>query len=103
MAAAAALLAGCASNKIDWGSRVGNYTFDDVVLEMGPPDKVATLQDGTKVAEWLTSKGRRMGGSFFISRGRFIHSTPDFEGPDYYMRLIFDQDGRLTSYKQVVK
>ena len=45
-------LTGCATrNKIDWSARVGNYTFDQTVLELGPPDKQTKLSDGTVVAE----------------------------------------------------
>lgn len=93
---------GCATSKIDWASRVGNYTFDDAVLEFGPPDKSATLQDGTKVAEWLTYRGRGGGGTFY-SVGRVVHHVPEGPSPDYYIRLSFDPDGRLTGYRRVVK
>src|SRR2546421_12998193 len=37
------LMAGCASTpKVDWNSRVGIFTYDQVVAEMGPPDKSST-------------------------------------------------------------
>ena len=50
-------LVGCASTKIDWNSRIGNYTYDQAVTELGPPDKQAKLTDGTVVAEWMTRRG----------------------------------------------
>jgi hypothetical protein len=103
LASAAVLFFGCATNRVDWQSRVGNYTFDQAVLEMGPPDKVADLKDGTKVAEWLTSRGRSLGGSFIVTRGGYVHHIPDPEGPDYFIRLAFDPEGRLTDFKRVVK
>jgi hypothetical protein len=54
----AILFAGCATQKkIDWAGRIGNYTFDQAVTELGPPDKQAKLQDGTVVAEWLVRRG----------------------------------------------
>ena len=98
----AALFAGCATNRVDWESRVGNYTYDQVVLEMGPPDRVAELTDGSRVAEWLTSRGRSGGGTLFLTRG-YIHHIGDYEGPDYYIRLTFDPEGRLTSHQRVIK
>ena len=45
-------LSACKSTpKIDWNGRVGNYTYDQAVMELGPPDKTATLSDGKP---WLT-------------------------------------------------
>ena len=48
-------LTGCASMRADWGARVGHYTYDQAVTDMGPPDKQAKLTDGTLVAEWLVT------------------------------------------------
>jgi hypothetical protein len=48
------LIAGCATHRIDWNSRIGNYTFDQAVKEMGPPDKQAKLSDGFLVVEWVS-------------------------------------------------
>src|SRR5690348_1979923 len=55
----AALLAGCATHhpKIDWAARVGVYTYDQAVVELGPPDKQAKLADGSLVADWLLHRG----------------------------------------------
>lgn len=98
------LAAGCATNRIDWQSRIGTYTYDQAVLELGPPENIAELTDGTRVGDWLTSRGRRSGGgSFFIGRGYMLHHYPDYEGPDYYMRLTFDPQGRLTAARRVLK
>jgi hypothetical protein len=97
------LAVGCATNRIDWRSRVGNYTYDEAILELGPPESSATTTDGTRVGDWLTSRGRSTGGSYFISRGYMVHHFPDAEGPDYYLRLTFDPQGRLTAFKQVLK
>ena len=45
------LTTGCkTAPKIDWNSRVGNYTYDQAVAELGPPDKSAKLSDGKTVA-----------------------------------------------------
>ena len=55
---AAVLLAGCATTKlVDWNSRIGAYTFDQAIPELGPPDKQARLSDGKTVAEWVTGRG----------------------------------------------
>ena len=98
------LSAGCATNRIDWESRIGNYTYDQAVLELGPPENIAELSDGTRVGDWLTSRGRRGGGGgFFVGRGYMVHHFPDSGGPDYYMRLTFDPQGRLTAARRVLK
>jgi hypothetical protein len=98
----AVFAAGCATNRIDWEGRLGNYTYDQAVLELGPPENTATLSDGTRVGDWLISRGRSGGGSFFITRG-YMHHIPDHDGPDRYARLTFSPEGRLTSYKRVLK
>ena len=52
------LFAGCqTAPKVNWESRVGAWTYNDVIRDMGPADKRETLSDGTKVAEWLLQKG----------------------------------------------
>src|SRR5262245_10702323 len=72
-------LMGCATTpKIDWNSRIGNYTYDQAVLEMGPPDRSATLTDGTKVVEWLTARGHIYG---FSDYGGFYYPYHYYPGP----------------------
>jgi hypothetical protein len=68
LAFVALVIAGCATTKpIDWNSRVGSYTFDQAVTELGPPDKQAKLSDGRTVAEWITH--REGGTSFSVGTG----------------------------------
>jgi len=66
--------AGCTTTKpIDWNNRVGSYTFDQAVTELGPPDKQAGLSDGKIVAQWIT---RRSGGtSFSVGTGFYGGNT----------------------------
>src|ERR1043166_8539424 len=67
--------AGCATTpKIDWNSRIGSYTYDQAVLEFGPPDRAATLTDGTRVVEWITARGYTSG------------MLTDFDAPFYRYR-----------------
>jgi spermidine/putrescine transport system substrate-binding protein len=47
------LVVGCATTKIDWNSRIGQYTYDEAIAELGVPDRHAQLTDGSIVAEWL--------------------------------------------------
>ena len=106
------LLIGCASYQVDWNSRIGNYTYDQAVAELGPPDKSAKLSDGTTVAEWMTRRGYS-GGTVGIVYGYgypyyycpppFYHPYYDPPSPDYFIRLTFGPDGKLQAWKRVVR
>ena len=104
--------AGCASAKSVWNPRIGVYTRDQAILDLGPPDKEATLADGTVVDEWLTRRGHPgtavMTGSYY---GRpYSHRYPFYAGggayvvdpgmPDSFLRLTFGPDGRLQAWKK---
>src|SRR5215475_230049 len=59
---------GCASTpKPDWNQRVGNYTYDEAVRELGPPVGSTRLQDGTTVAEWFLRYGSQVSFGFGTS------------------------------------
>src|SRR5208337_602916 len=103
---AGVLLAGCASApKIDWAARVGHYTYNQAVLELGPPDKVAKLDNGMIVANWMTRPGYA-----YTSVGPPVYGyypggpiapayTQGFV-PVLYLRLTFGTDGQLTDWKK---
>lgn len=95
------VLVGCASGrKIDWSNRVNNSTYDQAVVELGPPDKSAQLSDGSTIAEWYQ---RRSGPSIGLGTG--IGHGPvgvgigvPVSGPSVRVtRLVFDPDGILRS------
>ena len=98
-----ALLDGCATadTKGVWNSRIGLFTFDDAVKDYGPPDKVADLSDGTKVAEWMTQKGYSHG-TFWGGPGRFMHYD-EMQTPDTFLRLTFDATGKLQQWKKLAR
>ena len=95
---AALLLAGCVTPKIDWAARVGNYTYDQAVMEFGPPDKSAKLSDGSTVAEWLTRRGQVVvaPGTYF---GPLTPMYSETYVPARFLRLAFDANGRLKTWK----
>lgn len=105
------MLTGCATPKQDWANRVGAYTFDQAVLELGPPDKQAELEDGTRVAEWLTRRGQphsqpSFGYYGYQPWGFYPPAYPayvEFYTPDYWLRLIFSADGTLRAWKRFAK
>jgi len=103
------LWAGCATYKVDWNSRIGNYTYDQAIMELGPPDKSAKLTDGTTVAEWMTRRGYTGGTSEILyGHGYPYYYRPWYHyyeppSPDYFIRLTFAPDGKLQAYKRVVR
>lgn len=106
LALLALLVAGCSTTpRIDWNSRVGSYTFDQAVTELGPPDKQAKLSDGSTVAEWIT--GRSGGGAFSVGTGVYgrstgvgVSQTVGTGGAQRVLRLVFDKDGKLKSWSK---
>lgn len=101
---AALWLASCASQRVDWAARVGHYTYDQAVMEMGPPDRQAKLADGSIVAEWLVNRGTT-----------YIYGSPGFHGhyyagsasayttPSRFMRLTFGPNGQLAAWTKAYK
>ena len=103
---AALLVNGCASTKkVNWNSRVGSYTYDQAVAELGPPDKQAKTSNGQTVADWIK---RRSGGSSisfgtgFYGRhsGVAVGQTVGSGYQESVTRLTFGTDGKLISWFQ---
>ena len=100
--------AGCKSTpKVDWNSRVGTYTYDQAVQELGPPDKTATLSDGKKVADWIQGS-QGSGLSFGIGTGYSSGGTGVGVGArsggtgysDRVLRLTFDVENKLVAWSK---
>ena len=114
MVALAMLWIGCVRTKVDWNSRIGLYDFDQAVVELGPPDKSATLSDGTVVAEWMTRRGSAGGYSDMYYGGPRPYpywrgySPPayyydDAPSASFFLRLVFDPEGRLTDWRKLAR
>ncbi|HTH46957.1 MAG TPA: hypothetical protein VMB21_05560 [Candidatus Limnocylindria bacterium] len=98
------LLNGCV-HQIDWPSRIGTYTYDDSVRELGPPDKKETLSDGTLVAEWLVSRGENDAyyrPAYPLRRHELVWTVEanTMSSPDSFVRLTFSPDRKLTQFKR---
>jgi hypothetical protein len=97
---------GCSSTpKPDWNQRVGSYTFDDAVRELGPPVSSIRLQDGSTVAEWFLKYGSQVsfgfgtsmyGGGGAVGVGQTVTTPPK----GHYLRLIFGPDGKLQRWEK---
>jgi hypothetical protein len=104
---AAALFVGCATTKpVDWNSRVGSYTYQQVVAELGPPDNSTRLADGTIVAEWITR--RAWGSAFAVGPGPSggpggAPAGQTFGPRERLLRLTFGPDGKLAEGKETTR
>lgn len=99
---------GCATQRIDWAGRMGVYTFDQAVVEFGPPDKQATLKDGALVAEWLTRRGYYYRSPVYgyypgYYYGPIYPAWVDGYAPDAFLRLTFDSEGNLMAWKKFIR
>ena len=102
-------MAGCSSKpKVDWGSRVGVFTMDEAILEMGPPDFSTQLSDGMTVSDWFQGRAPTMSfgfgvGSYGSSGGVGVGQGVSTGGAGRYLRLTFDAEGILTRVDRVTR
>jgi len=98
------MIVGCKTTP-KWDERIGNYTYDQALAELGPPDKTAKLSDGKTVAEWVTGHGPALsfgvgtgvyGGHSSVGVGQSIGTTPGVR----VLRLIFGTDNNLVSWSK---
>jgi hypothetical protein len=121
MALALLALTGCVT-PINWQARVGVYTYNQAVMDYGPPMSVTRLNDSSTVVEWMTDRGQVV-----VSPGPYYYG-PNYYGPGYYsgypgryyygpawpaysttyfparyLRLEFGPDGKLKAWKEFTK
>jgi hypothetical protein len=107
MAALAIVDAGCASSpKPNWNERIGHYTLDDAVRDLGPSASSSRLQDGSVVAEWFLKYGSQMSfglgtGAYGPSGGVGVGQTVTTPPKAHFLRLTFGPDGKLLSWEKV--
>jgi hypothetical protein len=102
---AAAFFTGCQTLKpIDWDSRVGNYTYDQAVTELGPPDRQARLSDGKVVSKWIRHRaggtGFNSGMSYYGNNGFGAGQTIGTSRNDQMLQLTFGTNGKLTAWSK---
>jgi hypothetical protein len=105
-----AFVNGCSTcPRVDWHTRIGNYTYDQSVKELGVPDKYQKLSDNSIVAEWALHYYSPDYVTYGYTGGYWGHgwASPAFgygypTGPDYtrWLRLVFGPDAKLTMFKQ---
>ncbi len=97
------LLMGCSTASVNWDKRVGVYSWQDALTELGPPARVADLAGGVKAAEWITPRttGLPTAASTHSSlRAASIDASPNYgnTAPDKVLRLSFTPDGKLIDW-----
>jgi hypothetical protein len=103
------VLPGCLTPRIDWNARIGQFSHDQALMELGPPDKAASLSDQSIVAEWLISRGYT---TYYppIAYGFAPWNASPYYGssfmqssPNYFLRLTFGPDHLLRTWKRFAK
>lgn len=98
------LCAGCETyGKADWKARVGSYTWDQAIEELGPPESEAKTSDGSRVADWVISRSRTYstairGPMFWSWSGQDVTTTAEA-----HLLLTFNAQGRLKAWKRIYK
>jgi hypothetical protein len=97
---------GCSTTKkLDWNSRVGLYTFDQAITELGPPDRQTKTSDGKTVADWVThstsSTSVSFGTGFYGGHTAVgVGQTVGSGYREHVTRLTFDTEGKLLSWSK---
>jgi hypothetical protein len=109
------LVGGCASGTkavikdVDWGSRIGTYTYEEALAEMGKPDVIGQSSEGT-IAEWVLERspnvtfGFGFGGVGYgrhTSTGVGVGTTVSPPPSGEYLHLRFDNEGKLAEWRRV--
>jgi hypothetical protein len=88
---------GCATSI--WNSRIGTYTYDQVIKEIGQPNSSERNANSDLVAEWIERT------SSFVGTGSTMLGKPEpAEGIIRdYLRMTFNSKGILQEVKKVEK
>jgi hypothetical protein len=90
--------------KIDWNSRIGSYSFDDMVSDYGQPWKDHTEPDGTRIAVWPAVLEKNSEWEFHTHHGHAEIDRVTLEKPNVYYQafywMTFDSRGLLQSWEK---
>lgn len=105
---AMAFLTGCATPRpVDWGSRVGHYTYAQAVNELGPPNRQIRLSNGQTEFRWFLQPVRNdssfsVGGMTQPGANMGMNNNPG-GGTGFnnrYLQLTFDPSGVLRNWSK---
>jgi hypothetical protein len=98
------ILTGCGTTSplVNWNERIGNYSYDLALVDLGTPVRSTTLSDGSVVADWKTRSSTPGSGtpSGFVTQVSLDDSMPETTPPlpNEYLRLTFGPDQQLTGW-----
>ena len=111
----AVLVWGCASGpkanveNIDWGSRIGTYTYEQALADLGEPNVTGESSEG-KMVEWVLRRSPAFSFGFGIGTGSSGQHTSTGVGvgttvspppSGEYLRLKFDKNDKLAEWSKV--
>lgn len=102
----ALLLTSCSTTpSVNWNDRVGTYTWDEALTELGTPTTVTELKGGVKSAEWIKTRGLQGPTTKPLpayTRTEIITpgENPGWTAPDKVLRLLFAPDGKLIDWNR---
>jgi hypothetical protein len=108
------LVFGCASRpkinpNINWSERMGNYTYEQALAELGPPAVIAESSEG-RSADWVLKRRPQMSFGFGIGGGTYgshvgtgVGVGTSVSPPPHgeYLHLTFDGEGKLKAWSKV--
>jgi hypothetical protein len=95
--------AGCVTQDKKWNQRVGHFTYQQAVNELGQPATRETLADGRVSVEWVSryntsATSPEMDSNFYEHAASFAH-TDDATG-ESRLNLIFSTNNILNSWSK---
>jgi hypothetical protein len=102
---------GCqALQQVDWDGRIGLFSYEQAVAELGRQTEEAKLPGGMRRVEWITNSGSSMGralaGAGYQRRSMSVvplEPTEIHRLRDRFLRLTFDKAGRLIAWENGTK
>jgi hypothetical protein len=109
------LAGGCASGTkatiqdIDWGSRIGMYTYEEALVELGEPNVIGESAEG-RIAEWVLSQSPAVSFGFGFGTGSYGRHSSTGVGVGTsvspppggeYLQLKFDKNDKLSGWTKV--
>jgi hypothetical protein len=94
---------------IDWGSRIGTYTYEEALTELGQPNVIGETGEGM-IAEWVLRRSPMVSFGFGFGSGGYGHHAGTGVGvgtsvspppSGEYLRLRFDKNGKLVEWSRV--
>jgi hypothetical protein len=92
-----------------WNERIGTYTYDNALTELGKPSLVSESNEG-RTAEWVLRQSPQMSFGFGAGRSSYgshsgvgvgVGSTVSPPPSGEYLQLRFDPTGILRSWNRV--